>query len=106
LKSRARAIASARLRADSSARSASNGFLTGCPSRGAAGRTLVAIAERVEPLTPPGVEVDSFRYLSPSEARPDAADRLDVWRRVGKAISTGPGASPVMAHTVDDSIYD
>jgi hypothetical protein len=60
----------------------------------------------LEPLTPPGVEVDSFRYLPPSQARPDAADRLDLWRRVGKALSSGPEATPVMAHTVDDSIYD
>jgi hypothetical protein len=52
----------------------------------------------LEPLTPPGVEVDSFR--------PDAAHRLDLWRRVGEVLSTGPGTSPVMAHTVDDSIYD
>ncbi len=58
----------------------------------------------LEPLVPPGVTVDSFRYLPVSQDRPDSVARLVKWRAIGQLLSDDRRSGTL--HTVDQTIYD
>jgi Radical SAM superfamily len=58
----------------------------------------------LDAVVPEHMAVDSFRYLPPAQRRPDAADRLGLWRQVAAALSQD--SQTQMARSIDDSIYD